>query len=142
MTDTPSLSPTDVVAMYFKRMDLGGDVYELFADDAYFWFPKLGEARGLPAIRELTAKMFPLWKSVDHVIPYLNYVAEGPMVVAEGRTRGELASGFTWTEDDALGRGRFCNVFEIRGGKIRRLHIYQDPDYAGEDTARYPWNND
>jgi hypothetical protein len=30
-------------------------------------------------------------------------------------------------------------VFEIRDGKIQRLFVYLDPDYADADTARYPW---
>jgi hypothetical protein len=30
-------------------------------------------------------------------------------------------------------------VFEIRDWKIQRCFIYLDPDYAGRDTARYPW---
>jgi hypothetical protein len=30
-------------------------------------------------------------------------------------------------------------VFEIRDGKIQRCFIYLDPDYAGQDTGRYPW---
>ena len=35
--------------------------------------------------------------------------------------------------------GRFCDVFEIRDWLIQRVFIYLDPDYAGRDTARYPW---
>ena len=35
--------------------------------------------------------------------------------------------------------GRWCDVFEIRDWKIQRVFIYLDPDYAGKDTARYPW---
>ena len=35
--------------------------------------------------------------------------------------------------------GRWCDVFEIRDGKIQRLFIYLDPDYGDADTARYPW---
>jgi hypothetical protein len=35
--------------------------------------------------------------------------------------------------------GRWCDVFEIRDAKIQRVYIYLDPDYAGKDTARYPW---
>ncbi len=35
--------------------------------------------------------------------------------------------------------GRWCDVFEIRDWKIHRCFIYLDPDYAGKDTARYPW---
>jgi hypothetical protein len=28
---------------------------------------------------------------------------------------------------------------EVRDWKIQRCFIYLDPDYAGHDTARYPW---
>ena len=37
------------------------------------------------------------------------------------------------------GAGRWCDVFEIRDYLIQRCFIYLDPDYAGRDTARYPW---
>ncbi len=37
------------------------------------------------------------------------------------------------------GAGRWCDVFEIRDFLIQRCFIYLDPDYAGRDTARYPW---
>ena len=37
------------------------------------------------------------------------------------------------------GAGRWCDVFEIRDWQIHRCFIYLDPDYAGKDTARYPW---
>jgi hypothetical protein len=30
-------------------------------------------------------------------------------------------------------------VFEIRDWLIQRCFIYLDPDYAGQDTQRYPW---
>jgi hypothetical protein len=30
-------------------------------------------------------------------------------------------------------------VFEIRDWQINRCFIYLDPDYAGQDTERYPW---
>jgi hypothetical protein len=39
------------------------------------------------------------------------------------------------------GPGRWCDVFEIRDWKIQRVFIYLAPDYAGKDTARYPWLN-
>jgi hypothetical protein len=43
----------------------------------------------------------------------------------------------------ALERGRWCDVFEIRDFLIQRCFIYLfihlDPDYAGQDTERYPW---
>ena len=37
------------------------------------------------------------------------------------------------------GAGRWCDVFEVRDFLIQRCFIYLDPDYAGGDTARYPW---
>ena len=35
--------------------------------------------------------------------------------------------------------GRFGNVFKFRDGRISSLHIYLDPDYTGEDEARFRW---
>jgi len=31
------------------------------------------------------------------------------------------------------------DVFEVRDWLIQRCFIYLDPDYAAQDTARYPW---
>jgi hypothetical protein len=41
---------------------------------------------------------------------------------------------------DARSSGLFCNVFEFRGKLISRLHIYADPDFAGQQPALFPWN--
>jgi hypothetical protein len=30
-------------------------------------------------------------------------------------------------------------VFEVRDFLIQRCFIYLDPDYASQDTDRYPW---
>jgi len=38
--------------------------------------------------------------------------------------------------------GRFCSVFEFRDGKISRMYIYLDPDYAGVDSDRFLWPNE
>lgn len=48
------------------------------------------------------------------------------------QARAGLPSGVTHA-------GRWCDVFEIPDGKIQRLFVYLDPDYADTDTARYPW---
>ncbi|HEX2163484.1 MAG TPA: nuclear transport factor 2 family protein [Thermoanaerobaculia bacterium] len=50
-------------------------------------------------------------------ITLLRMVEEGPVVVAEGRVRSTRADGGRL---DAL----FCNVFELEGGKIRRIVSY------------------
>ena len=31
------------------------------------------------------------------------------------------------------------NVFKFRDGRIASLHIYLDPDYTGDDEARFRW---
>ncbi|MEU5403335.1 nuclear transport factor 2 family protein [Streptomyces sp. NPDC005963] len=139
MTDSTShLSPRAVAEAYFKRMDAGQDFLDLFADDAYVCFPKHAPARGLEEVRGLFGDIFVLFRSVVHEIAYFNYIAQGDFLIVEGTTHGELADGTRWRATEGLG-GRFCNVFEIREGKIRRLHIYLDPDYGDADTERYPW---
>ena len=45
-----------------------------------------------------------------------------------------------WMADQPKwGAGRWCDCFTVKEGKITRLFIYLDPDYAGKDTARYGW---
>jgi hypothetical protein len=39
----------------------------------------------------------------------------------------------------ATSNERFCNVFKFRDDRISSLHIYLDPDYTGEDEARFRW---
>jgi ketosteroid isomerase-like protein len=45
-------------------------------------------------------------------------------VVAEGTSEGVLKTGEKWT------KSRWCDIFEIRNGKVQRLYIYLDPEYA------------
>ncbi|WP_405833295.1 hypothetical protein [Streptomyces sp. NBC_01176] len=33
----------------------------------------------------------------------------------------------------------FCNVFEFEGERIKRLHIYEDPDFAGTHADGIIW---
>jgi ketosteroid isomerase-like protein len=127
-----------VAVAYFKWMDAGQDIFALFADDAYVYFPKCRQARGIEEIRQLFGDIIGLFKSIVHDNTYFNYVIAGDFVVAEGMTHGMLADGTEWRGGVGLG-GRFCNVFEIRGGLIQRLHIYLDPDYGDADRARYSW---
>ncbi len=129
-----------ITEAYFRRLDAGQDFLSLFADEAYVYFPKHAPARGIDEIRALFGDVVALFRSVVHEIPYFNHVIEGDFVVVEGITHGELADGTRWRATEGLG-GRFCNVFEIREGKIQRLHIYLDPDYGDQDTQRYPWLN-
>jgi hypothetical protein len=62
-------------------------------------------------------------------------------IVCEGTSHGEHADGPWRAGNPEWGAGRWCDVFEIRDGLIHRCFVYLDPDYAGKDTARYPWLN-
>ena len=63
------------------------------------------------------------------------------LFACEGTSFGEHADGPWRAGVPEWGAGRWCDVFEIRDWLIQRCFIYLDPDYAGKDTARYPWLN-
>ena len=128
-----------ITVQYFKRLDTGQDFYDLFADDAYVYFPKHEPARGMEEVRQLFTDIIALFRSIVHEVPYLNYIIQGEQVVVEGTTHGMLADGTEWHAGRGSLGGRFVDVFEIRDSKIQRLFIYLDPDYADADTARYAW---
>jgi ketosteroid isomerase-like protein len=127
-----------VALEYFKRLDAGGDFFKLFAEDARVYFPKWGMANGRVEIEKLFGDVGATLSSIEHHYEYFNYVTNDDVVVVEGTSHGATAEGIEW-RGGVTHAGRFCDVFEIRGGKIRRLSIYLDPDYAGADTDRYPW---
>jgi ketosteroid isomerase-like protein len=134
-----SNDPKAVALEYFTRLSAGGNILELFTEDATCFFPKHSYAVGIQQITQLVMDVVPMYKSLNHDVTTFNYFVQGNTVVVEGASSGELseaAGGGTWTETEG---GRFCQVFETSGGKITRLHYYLDPDYAGRDTARYPW---
>ena len=58
-------------------------------------------------------------------------------LAVEGTSFGEYKDG-PWRAG-VNHAGRWCDVFEVRDFLIQRCFIYLDPDYAGKDTARYPW---
>ena len=107
MTDEQRKS---VALEYLKAFDhggvtsTGGNILDLFADDAQVYFPKWG-------------------------------IAEGKAEIGKHQDGPWRAGVPDW------GAGRWCDVFEIRDFLIQRVFIYLDPDYAGQDTGRYPWLN-
>lgn len=127
-----------VALEYFKRFDRGGDVLELFADDAVVYYPKWGEAHGKDEIARLFADVAKLFQSISHAPEYLNIIIDEDLVVVEGGSTGVAADGTEWRAG-LTHAGRWTDVFEIRDHKIHRCYVYLDPDYAGADTARYPW---
>jgi hypothetical protein len=58
-------------------------------------------------------------------------------LVVEGTSHGKM-SGKSWAGGTTPG-GRFWNLFKFRDGRISSVHVYLDPDYTGEDEARFRW---
>jgi hypothetical protein len=127
-----------VALEYLKRLDRGEGFFDLFADDAQVYFPKWGLATGRQEYERLFADLGSILKAIYHDYAYFNYIIQDDFVVVEGTSYGATADGTEWRAG-VTHAGRWCDVFEIRDFKIQRLFIYLDPDYAGADTARYPW---
>jgi ketosteroid isomerase-like protein len=135
------LSNTDYIGIakqYFVWADQGRpELLELFHDDVEIWFPKFGAAVGREAFGELVQGFAGELEFIRHDYDGLTFIPSGEYLVVEGTSQGRL-SGKTWTGGKTPG-GRFCNVFRFRDGRIASLHIYLDPDYTGEDVARFRW---
>jgi ketosteroid isomerase-like protein len=143
MTDEQRKS---VVIEYLQANDRGGttstgaSMIDLFAPDAIVYFPKWGIANGREQIAELFGDVGGTLKSLVHHYWEFNWVFSGSdTVVCEGTSHGEHRDGEWRAGLPEHGAGRWCDVFEIRDWQIHRLFIYLDPDYATNDTERYPW---
>jgi ketosteroid isomerase-like protein len=138
MSTMPDEQRKSVVLEYLKRLDRGEDFFDLFANDAQLYFPKCPLANGIDEIKQTFGNVSCIFSAVRHDYDYLNFIQQGYTLVVEGTSSGRAADGTEWRAG-ATHAGRWCDVFEIRDGKIQRLFIYLDPDYADADTARYPW---
>jgi hypothetical protein len=143
MTDEQRKS---VAIEYLKAFDRGGttldgrSILDLFADDAQVYFPKWGVASGKQQIGKLFGDVGGTLKSIEHHYAEFTLVFSGSdVVVCEGTSHGEHRDGPWRAGVPDWGAGRWCDVFEIRDFLIQRAFIYLDPDYAGQDSARYPW---
>ncbi len=143
MTDEQRKS---VALEYLKAFDNGGvtstgeSILELFATDAQVMFPKWGLANGREEIGRMFGEIGATLVSIRHDYATFNWIfSGGDTIVAEGTSYGEHHDGAWRAGMPDWGAGRWCDVFEIRDFQIQRVFIYLDPDYAGRDTARYPW---
>lgn len=123
---------------YFKRLDRGESVIDLFDEHAEFYFPKWGVARGHAQIGALFQDLMEILDSVRHDIAHANIIQQGDMVVMAGTSSGALKSGQTWRAG-VTHAGYWCDVFEVRDFRIQRCYVYLDPDYGDNDIDRYPW---
>ncbi len=141
MTDEQRKS---VALEYLKAFDnkgvtsTGGGILDLFADEAQVFFPKWGLATGKKEVGKLFTDFGGLLREIRHDYATFNFIMTGSDVFAcEGTSYGVHQDG-PWRAGVTHG-GRWCDVFEVRDFLIQRCFIYLDPDYAGRDTARYPW---
>lgn len=138
-----------VALEYLKAFDNGGvtptgkPILDLFADDAQVYFPKWGLATGKEEIGQLFTDVGGTLKNIRHDYATFNWIFSGSdLLVAEGTSHGEHRDGPWRAGLPEWAAGRWCDVFEIRDWRIQRVFVYLDPDYAGKDTARYPWLSD
>jgi len=123
---------------YFMRADQGSpDVLELFHEDAEVYFPKFGFGFGRNSFLEIVKGFEGTLESIQHDYDRLTFIPSADYLVVEGTSQGRM-SGKSWAGGKTPG-GRFCNVFKFRDDRISSLHIYLDPDYTGEDEARFRW---
>jgi hypothetical protein len=118
----------------------GGNILDLFDDNATVYFPKWGIANGKEEIARWIKEVGGTFTSIVHRTWEFHYIMSGTDLFAvEGTTHGVHQDGPWSAGDPEWSAGRWCDVFEVRDWKIQRCFIYLDPDYAGLDTARYPW---
>ena len=123
---------------YFLRADQGRpEVLDLFHEDAEIYFPKFGFGRGRQSFVDMVQGFQGILESIQHDVSRFLFLPSGDHLVVEGTSHGKM-SGKSWAGGQTPG-GRFCNVFTFRDGRIAGLHIYLDPDYTGDDEARFRW---
>lgn len=136
-----------VAESYLKALDAGGvspttglGLFDHFAEDAEVYFPKWGIARGKEQVIAMFSDIGATLKGIKHHYDGFTWYMNGTESFAvEGTSEGEHRDG-PWMADQPMwGAGRWCDCFTVRDGKIARLFIYLDPDYAGKDTGRYGW---
>jgi ketosteroid isomerase-like protein len=138
-TQTMTRDQRRAVALeYFRRLDAGEDMSDLFSENSQIYFPKWGVARGRSEIERMWSEVGVLYRSIRHFTEYLNFVIGEHVMFVEGLSDGVAGDGTVWAGGETHA-GRWCDAMEIRDGRIERLYIYLDPDYAGADTERYPW---
>jgi len=125
-----------IVETYFRKIDAkDATVFDLFTEDVQMLFPKFGYGYGKADMIRFSEIMGRHLERLEHDIENFNYIVAGDSVVVEGTERGVTRNGVHWP-DGRISEGRFCNVFEFRGGLIRRVFIYVDPDYTSADQDR------
>lgn len=136
-----------IAESYLKSLDAGGvspttglGLFDHFADDAEVYFPKWGVAKGKDQVIQMFTDVGGTLKAIKHNYDgFIWHMNGSDSFAVEGTSEGEHRDGPWVADQPKWGAGRFCDCFTVKDGKIARLYIYLDPDYAGKDTARYGW---
>ncbi|MFJ8009530.1 nuclear transport factor 2 family protein [Streptomyces fagopyri] len=129
----------EVAVRYFRLVDSADPaILDLFTDDAQMFFPKFGIAFGKDQIAAFAQGFAGQISSIQHDIPGLTVISSGNYVVTEGSVQGTTRSGAAFP-DGKSSYGLFCNVFEFEDERIKRLHIYEDPDFGHTHAEGVAW---
>ncbi|MCZ0732870.1 nuclear transport factor 2 family protein [Phreatobacter sp. AB_2022a] len=125
-----------IIKAYFAKIDRGDASYlDDVTDDVELFFPKFGTGRGKADLILFGKRLGRDLQSLAHDIDGFSYIVSGNTIVVEGRESGVTAAGIAWP-DGEISQGRFCNVFDFQGLKMRRIAIYVDPDFASTHADR------
>ena len=125
-----------LIKAYFAKIDRRDASYlDDVADDVELFFPKFGTGRGKPDLMLFGQRLSVDLQSLTHDIEGFRFIVSGDTIVVEGQESGVTAAGIAWP-DGVISQGRFCNVFDFQGLKMRRIAIYVDPDFASTHADR------
>ena len=85
------------VKTYFRRIDSGAFPEDMFKRDFQFFFPKYGVGVGGAEFRALTEGLHAAIKRIVHHTDDFVFIEKDNLVVVEGTTEGESASGKQWS---------------------------------------------
>ncbi|TDK28210.1 nuclear transport factor 2 family protein [Arthrobacter crusticola] len=123
---------------YFQKVDAGDtSLLGMFTDDVQAYYPQFGTVKGTEGLVHLVQALTTAVSRFHHDEQFMKVTQSGNRVVIEGIETGTLADGTPFPAD-SRSEGRMCNVFEFRGTLISRLHIYADPDLAGQHPHLFP----
>ncbi|QCI67031.1 nuclear transport factor 2 family protein [Phreatobacter stygius] len=125
-----------IIRSYFRKIDeRDPSFFDDVAEDVQLFFPKFGIGHGKAALALFGERLGSDLESLSHDIDGFNVIVAGDTIVVEGQESGVTRAGLRWP-DGVVSEGRFCNVFEFDGLKIRRIHIYVDPDFTNSHDER------
>ena len=103
------------------------------------YFPKWGLANGKDEIGKCFGDVGGTLKGITHHFSHFNWIFSGSdTIVAEGTSHGEHQDG-PWRAGSPSPAPALVRRVRDSRPVDPTLFIYLDPDYAGKDTARYPW---